>query len=249
MIKNILNARIKKKLLNSTFIVSVPTRSNVTNLLLSQLLDMVNPTLIGKIEFNNIPFAIVNNDKIHFPSIEIYSKIIRKKKFLFFIGNHIPKDVGPFSDFVANLFKEIKGKNIVILNEIDTKDDKAMYLTVNKTGKGKKLDDLKNLINYHKLHKIKDGMISGFTAMMLRYDLPLTVLFIKKGNKKIFLTNMKLLSSFMNVGLNKNKIKSSQANNKDKSSLNFLSIKKDEKIVAKPEEQKQETRTYYPYIG
>ena len=252
MINNILNAKSKKRLFNSTFIISVPTRSNITNLLLSQLLDIVNPSLVGKIEFNNVPFAIVNHDNIHFPSIEIYSKSIRKKKFLFFIGNHIPKDVGSFSDFVVKLFRELKGKELVILNEIDTKDDKAMYLSVNKVGKkGDKHDNLDNLINHHKFHHIERGMISGFTAMMLRHGLPLTVLFIKRNSKKIFLTNMKLLSSFLNIRMNKNKMRINLINKNSKNHLNFLPIKGDKKRVIKPKEQKeqQRIRKHYSYIG
>jgi predicted ATP-grasp superfamily ATP-dependent carboligase len=190
----------KKEVMNSTFLISIPTKTNISNMLLGQILNKLNPVLVGKIEFNNVPIAIVNNNNINFPSVDIYFKKIKKKKFLFFIGNHIPQDIFGFSDFIMKLFKEFMGKNMVVLNEINTKKDEGMYLRIKKPDKK---DDLDNLIKNHRFKPIRKCVISGFTALMLRKNIPLTALFIKKDGKKSFAANLELLANLLNIPKNK----------------------------------------------
>ncbi len=187
------------KVKSPLFILSVPTKQNIPNIMLGTLLEYLNPSLIGKIEFD-LPIAIINRNYVEFPSIDIYHKKIGKQDVVFFIGNHMPKNVNEFAEIIHSLFKKMKAKEIIVLTEIASRDDLALYF---RYGKKRRKDKIAEAIESENIKHIQQGIISGVGASLLKYNIPVTILFTRRNGKRSFMNNLKALTKLLNINFNK----------------------------------------------
>lgn len=186
------------KVRSPLFILSVPTKQNIPNIMLGILVEYLNPSLIGKIEFD-LPIAIINQNYVEFPSIDIYYKKINKQDVVFFIGNHVPKNVNEFAEIVYSLFKKMNGKEIIVLTEIASKDDLALYFRYRKK---RRKDKISKAIESENVKHIQQGIISGVGASLLKYNIPVTILFTRRNGRRSFMNNLKALTKLLNINFN-----------------------------------------------
>lgn len=165
-------------------IISFPSKHNLTNFILANIIEQVKPKLIAKVLFKEVPISIIVNKEIFAPSIDFYYKKIKNKKYLFVIGNYKPKNI----EFYRKLYKIInKGEEIVFLNEFTGIKEEMVYLR--KEFKKPRI----NLSNLDKFKEVNNAVIKGIPSLIFESA--------KKNKKNITLLFFNINSEVIDEGL------------------------------------------------
>ncbi|MEM2772534.1 MAG: hypothetical protein QXR88_01665 [Candidatus Pacearchaeota archaeon] len=171
-----------KKIKNFDFIfVSFPTQTNLTNFILAMIIQRIKPKLLKRFLFKDLPFTMIVNKNLLSPSIDIYYKKIKNKKYLFVIGNYKPRETN-FYNKIYNILK--KGKEIIFLEESIRKEGLFYF----------RKEFRKTNFDINKIRErfieINDGIIKGFPYFLFekakKDKLNLTFLFFNANEDFIF---------------------------------------------------------------
>jgi len=160
-------------------LVSFPTKHNLTNLLLATVIDEIKPKLIGRMLFKDLPITIIANKEFLAPSIDLYYKKIKNKKYLFVIGNYKPKNI----EFYKKMYGVLKkGKEIIFLNEFTRKKGDLFYLRKEHRKSKFDLESIKR-----KFKEINNAVIRGVPSFIFekakKDKLNITLLFFNTNSE------------------------------------------------------------------
>lgn len=154
-----INKGILSKIKKPTMLVSLPL-AHVANVTLNALAEQLHAQPIGKLFVDRLPIVFVRKNKPEFPAIRFYHKKVKNDNLLFVLGEHQPKEESVFSlcSYIISLFKRLKGKKIIVLDGVKTKEKEGkeiLYLSDKKLG-----------IDAQKVETI--GPLFGPTAVLLQ---------------------------------------------------------------------------------
>ncbi|MEM4318267.1 MAG: hypothetical protein QW244_00390 [Candidatus Pacearchaeota archaeon] len=190
-------------------ILSFPSNTNLTNMILANIMGKLKPKIIAKASFDELPVAIVSGGNIFSPSIDFYYKKINGNSYCFVIANYKPREIEAYK----KIYEIIKRSNeIIILNEV--KGSEFFYIR-NEHRKPKiKLDKIKT-----KFKKIDNAIIKGIPAFVFdaakKDKSNITVLFFNTNPESIE-DGIKIFNDAINIdvkidGLEKKQITQSKS--------------------------------------
>lgn len=130
--------QVKEGITNPTLVIGLPGIGNVGKIVTDYIIEHLKAKEIGKFYIDTPPMVFPTQTSIEFPSVKLYHASYKRNSFLFIAGDYQPREAKcfEFCTKILDVFKKLKGKEIIILGGAslpDTRADPSVYAIASKT--------------------------------------------------------------------------------------------------------------------
>ncbi len=247
-----------KSIRNPLFVVGLPGIGNVGKIVVDYAVEQLNAEEIGRFYIDTPPMVFPTEEAVEFPSLKVYYKASGGNSVIFLAGDYQPRDKKCFhfcKNFL-NLFKKLKGKEILVFGGASLSEPEAsplVYYITSNVKLRKKYSSINGVrYAFSNLGPIV-GVAGVLVGMAKEYGVDASAFLTETSDKEYFNTNsvktaLTLLNKVTKINVDAKKF-NARVNDIKKELGEIIKFAKEDELIKKSVTEKKLGEDRVNYIG